>query len=64
MGADQSSLSPSEIRDGISEHFVQEGGQVLNHFVNRLSIIALDESPMRRPSGHSLCPNRFSIEGR
>jgi len=49
IGNDASILSPStQIRNGISAQFAQEGEQVLNHFLNRLPIITLKEGSRAR----------------
>jgi type IV secretion system protein VirB10 len=49
IGNNGSVLSPStEIRNGISGQAAQEGEQVLNHFLNRLPIITLNEGSRAR----------------
>jgi type IV secretion system protein VirB10 len=49
IGNNGSVLSPStDIRNGISGQAAQEGEQVLNHFLNRLPIITLNEGSRAR----------------
>jgi type IV secretory pathway VirB10-like protein len=49
IGNNGSVLTPStEIRNGISGQAAQEGEQVLNHFLNRLPIITLNEGSRAR----------------
>lgn len=49
IGNNGSVFTPStQIRSGISEQSAQEGEQVLNHFLNRLSVITLKEGSRAR----------------
>jgi type IV secretion system protein VirB10 len=49
IGNNDSTLSAStEIRNGISEQSAAEGEQVLNHFLNRLPVITLNEGSRAR----------------
>ena len=49
IGNNGSVLNPStEIRNGISEQTASEGEQILNHFLNRLPVITLNEGSRAR----------------